>query len=608
MKKILFLLFALFAVAPLASSAMAGGDSVFIDRQRVLNDIKYLSSDELEGRASGTRGNVLAANFIYDRFRSLGLEPAFDNTYFQEFEFPSGTLLGSGNDLKILNASQTLQVGKDFTPLGFSSPSKSATPLQVVFAGYGVEASGKVSYNDYENLDVKGKAVLMMRNSPDGSNPHSDFYEFSDVRYKAIKARDKGAVLVLVFNGYLDGKEKSDDDKLIDFQQGSRSGDAGIAIISITRSVAERITGKSEKELTDLQRKINETRKPASVLALRQVTFATDVVREKAITRNVIGILRGSDERLKNEFIVIGGHYDHLGYGGPGSGSLAPDQKAIHHGADDNASGTAGVMELARVLSQNRSALKRSIVFVCFSGEEIGLLGSAYYVKNPPASVPLSQTVAMLNMDMIGHMKDSSLAVQGMGTAAEWKSFVPQDNTGNLKLKFSDDGYGPSDHSSFYSKDLSVLFFFTGNHAGYHKPTDTWDKINADGEAMVLAFVKNIALDLASQAARPTFTKAKTDTQARTTKTGFRVSLGSIPDYSSDVEGVRLDGVREGSTAEKAGLKAGDIIIQFGDKPVKNIYDYTYALQDCNVGDERIIKVRRGNEIVEIKVKFEPKK
>jgi Zn-dependent M28 family amino/carboxypeptidase len=347
-------------------------------------------------------------------------------------------------------------------------------------------------------------------------------------------------------------------------------------------------------------------------------------------------VIEGSDPVLKNEAIVIGAHYDHLGRGG--DGSLAPSSSEIHHGADDNASGTAGVLELARIFSAQRSKLKRTLVFIAFSGEEEGLLGSNYYVNHP--LVPLAKTVAMINMDMIGRMKDGKLVIGGVGTAKEWRQLINQANTaqtmtvaanaggptpkgvpivvsangrpimsvdpkGGFDLALNEDGYGPSDHSSFYSKQVPVLFFWTGTHNDYHKPSDTFDKINYNDEARILTMVARIVRDIDSADQRLTYTTAKSDPPRGG---GFRVYLGTIPNYADSSDGLLIDGVRDDSPAAKAGLKAGDRVVKIGSREVKNVYDYTYALGEMKAGQEYVIEVVRGSEKLTLKIVPEARK
>lgn len=312
---------------------------------------------------------------------------------------------------------------------------------------------------------------------------------------------------------------------------------------------------------------------------------------------NVVGFLHGSDKTLSREVVVIGAHFDHLGMGGR---NALDSVKAFHYGADDNASGTAGVLELAEYFTKHRKEIKRSLVFITFSGEEEGLFGSAHYVKHPLVS--LEHTQAMINMDMIGRLKDSVLIVEGMGTSPEWKKIVDTTLAKKMPIAFhfKPDGEGPSDHSSFYRKNLPVLFFFTGLHKDYHKASDTKDKINYKGEEQVLSIVKNVVVKTANFAGKLPFTIVPVDTTKKTK--GFHAYVGGVPDYGYDGEGLKISDITPGSPAAAAGLKAEDIVIQFGDMYIKNIYDYTNALSKYNAGDTVKFIVKRGRDTVTVSV------
>lgn len=337
---------------------------------------------------------------------------------------------------------------------------------------------------------------------------------------------------------------------------------------------------------------------------------------------NIIGILDGHDKVLKNEAIVIGAHYDHLGRGG--QGSLAANSTDVHHGADDNASGTAAIIELARQFAKDKKN-KRTIIFIAFSGEEDGLFGSKFYVNNPV--FPLDKTVAMINLDMVGRLNDKKLTIGGIGTASEWKTVIEAYNPKIVletlrfelgpnkgpdtitrsnpepmfKLQLNEDGFGPSDHSSFYGKQIPVLFFFTGTHLDYHKPSDTADKINYIGLQKIVDYVAAIAKAIDESPTRPTYTVAKSATP-QGARTGFAVSLGTIPTYADSTDGMLLDGVRENSPASRAGLKAGDKMIKLAGKDVKNVYDYTAILGDMKPDVEYEVVVIRGGETLTLKI------
>lgn len=336
---------------------------------------------------------------------------------------------------------------------------------------------------------------------------------------------------------------------------------------------------------------------------------------------NVVGILDGHDKVLRNEAIIIGAHFDHLGRGGKGSGSLNPDSNDIHHGADDNASGTAALIELARIFAKEKKN-KRTIIFIGFSGEEEGLFGSKAYTANPV--FPLDKTVAMLNLDMVGRLHEGKLNIGGMGTAAEWKKLVEAENINpgaiipasapggathiktdipalnKFNLALNEDGFGPSDHASFYMQKMPVLFFFTGTHLDYHKPSDTAEKINYPGEASIIHYVASIARTIDQNPQRPTYTVAKSSNTGG--RVGFNVSLGTIPSYGDSTDGMLVDAVRENTPASRAGIKAGDKIVMLAGREIKNVYDYTAALGELKPDIEIDVTVTRGSERLTLKI------
>jgi aminopeptidase YwaD len=570
--------------------------------------VKYLASSELQGRGSGTPGGDLAAEYIAAQFKQYGLKSSAEGNYFQPFDFTAGIKYGETNSLSaaVHEAGQkkTQQIdfrsSEDFQPLNFSSSGQSVAATgkgkkggELVLAGFGISAP-QINYDDYAKIDVKDKIVLVLPFSPEGNNPHGKFAEYMPLRRKALAARERGARAILFI---------SEADNLSEKRGRTDDGnytDAGIIAFAVSKRMANELLKSAGKTVEDLQKGGSETG-TGETLALEsvQLKLKADLTREVKTTRNVIGWLEGNDEKLKNEYLVIGAHYDHLGMGG--HGSLSSDGGGIHYGADDNASGTAGLMELARIFSANRQHLRRSIVFAAFSGEELGLLGSNYYVKNP--IFPLERTIGMLNMDMIGRMKNDTLVIGGIGTSPQWKPIVEELNrTRGFTLKLQEDGYGPSDHASFYGKDMPVLFFFTGVHDDYHKPSDTADRLNLVSEGAIVSLVYDIAAQVVSKEERLAFTKATGGGERRAMNNSFRVYVGSVPDYAEQIEGVKLSGVRPGSPAEKAGIKAGDIIVQLAGKAVKNVYDYTYTLQDMKPDETVSVIVLRDGQKVELKL------
>lgn len=560
--------------------------------EAIRDDIRYLASDPLEGRGSGTPGGRKAAQFIAERFRAAGLQPLGSNgSYFQPFRFTAGVRLGPGNSLTVRQAGgrpEPLRVKQGFMPLAFARNGTVAGPL--VFVGYGISAP-RIKYDDYTGVDVRGKIVVALRQSPDGDDLKSKFGPFAPLRSKAMTAREKGAVGILFVTGPLtDARED-----LGVFRFDASFANSGIGAAIVHRAPIEALLKRQGTSLRDTQMKIAHGGRASFPIRGASAVLTTRVEREERETANVLGLLPGSDPARREEVVIIGAHYDHLGYGGEGSlaRSSAPQ---IHHGADDNASGTSGVMELAAYLAHPQSGTRpaRSLLFACFSGEELGLLGSSYYVKHP--AVPLARTVAMINMDMIGRLRGDALTVIGTGTSTAWDGILKAANAPfGLKLQPNASGFGASDQSSFYARDMPVLFFFTGVHPEYHTPADTWEKINAEGEARVLTLVADVARRIADGGERPRFVRADNG-RPEMASPSFNVYLGTIPDYSATVEGVQLTGVRESSPAEKAGMRGGDIIVRFGSKAIKNIYDYTFALRDARAGVPVPITVRRGGE------------
>jgi hypothetical protein len=479
-------------------------------------------------------------------------------------------------------------LNKDFTPLSISSSEKLSGKL--VFAGYGISYPDS-NYDDYKNIDVKDKLVMIFNGIPNENSPKNKFSKFRNNRIKAMIARDKGAKGIIVFSGY-----DESDDKLIKLKYDMGSSSSGIVAVNITRNLAEEIFRSEGQDLKEIQHLINSTLEPRSFeLKNTSISFQTDIQEIKEKSFNVLGLLEGNNPKLKDQFIIIGAHYDHLGKGG--ESSLAPDIVAVHGGADDNASGTAGLLELAQSLSMYKERLGRSLLFIAFSGEEEGLLGSGYYVKNP--IIPLEKTVAMINMDMIGRLKDKKLIVNGAGSAKIFGELLNKYNTDSLfNLRMTDDGFSPSDNSSFFGKNIPVMMFFTDLHLDYHKPSDTWDKINAEGEKNVLDLVRNVIVDLSNVVEKPEFIKPKVSANAGKDMPGFSVRTGIIPQFGEEVEGVKIQGAKEGSPAAYAGLKAGDIIIKLGNNTIKNLYDYTFALSNHKPGEKVIIIwIRDGKQM-----------
>lgn len=564
-----------------------GAFSKEITASDVKKHVVFLAGDDLKGRLTGTEECEEAALYLKKNFAEFGLQAFPGKDWFQKYDFIAGMKKGTENKLAFLSGTtNTETTSSDFSPASFSGSGNFSGEL--VFVGYGISAP-KQKYDDYENLDVKGKIVLAIRYHPEYANPHSEFDDLASFRLKATIAKEKGAKAILFING---PQPKMDEDKLPEFKfdRAGQVKDFGVAFVK--RAVIEKLLTGSTVNLAALQDSISKNKKPGS-FAITGVTvnLTTDVQVEKKEGINVIAYLEGIDPLLKQEYMVIGGHFDHLGMGVDGSLYRGADP-LVHNGADDNASGTAGVLELAQKMAAEKSN-KRSVIFIAFSGEELGLLGSSYYVNN--SFVPVEKIAVMINLDMIGRLNnEKSLIVYGTGTSLLWKSIIDSLNTPYaFKLTKNDEGYGPSDHSSFYSKNIPVLFFFTGTHEDYHRPSDDADKVNADGEEAVLKYVYDIAGYVANNQVKPDYVNVPRKAGEKTSG-GWKVYVGTIPDYAYQGEGLKITGASEGSPAKKAGLLAGDIILKFGDKKIGNIYDYVYALKGLVPGDVVPAVIKRG--------------
>ena len=588
-----------------ASRAIADPNSA--DPQRYLSDVKTLASPSMEGRGAGTKGIARAANFIEQRYRALGLQPAGTKSFFQPFTVITGATLKAGNRLEVADgkSKQMLKLNQDFVPFSFSASGEVGGP--VVFAGYGATAP-EFGYDDYAHLDVKDKIVVLLRYEPAGfaaKSGNAGLTQHSQLITKAINARNHGAQAVILVNGKL---QNNDEDALTKFGSVNGPENAGIAIVQVKNDVANSWFSAAGTSLAAQQSQIDSSSTAASLAFPEnlRISLSVQIEKTRATVNNVLAYLPGKTD----EYVIIGAHYDHLGYGNVDS--LAPSQIGkVHPGADDNASGTAGVLELARLLAPRKGQLQRGILFADFAGEELGLLGSAEWVKEPTR--PLGNAVAMINMDMIGRIKDEKVFIGGIGTGADFKELLDgEKGKFPFHFEYSASGYSASDHTSFVGRKIPVLFFFSGLHSDYHKPSDTWDKINAPDAAKLLDFVDDVALKIDSDEKRVAFVTVKEEQPeghaASGAVSGYGPYFGSIPDFGQEENGVKFSDVRPGSPAAKAGFKAGDILVQFGDKPIHNLYDFTDALRRSKVGDVVDVQVMRDGKPVKAPVTLEQRK
>lgn len=530
---------------------------------RVASDIRYLASDQLKGREPGTEGANEAARYIARSFEKMGIASAEEESAGQTFEIVTHiSFPKEGNAL--IYEKEELTIPRDFFPLAYSR-TKGQVKGETIFVGYGIDAPEK-EWNDYKKIKpkkLKDKILVIDISSPDGIHPHSEYLKYHDLGSRVDLAVEKGA------NGVV----------FVNLEEGASDPRNSYRTLK-TRNIPVVFVQNPEiaEELKDGD----------------DVEIHTQLKEVKVNAVNVMGYVDNGAARTA----VIGAHYDHLGYGGSSS-LYRGEAPEIHNGADDNASGTAGLIELARNISSRKSEFSKfNYLFVAFSGEEMGLLGSSYFVKNSP--LPTSRMAYMLNMDMIGRLEENLLAVNGVGTSPLWPDVVRERKCSKLNLKTSESGVGPSDHTSFYYREIPVLHFFTGTHMDYHKPSDDFEKINIEGEVEVLEFILNLIYNLETVGEVPySATQQETTSAPR-----FTVTLGVLPDYMFSEKGMRIDGVTEGKPASKAGLKAGDIVIKMGEMKVEDMMGYMRALGSFKSGDKTTVHYLRNGEEKTAEVQF----
>jgi hypothetical protein len=657
--------FAAFALFCLCFQGLAGAEENSAVESRLADAVKYLSSDELEGRGVGLPGLDKAAEYIAGQFVKLGLKTdLYEGGPYQKFSMSVGSKRGEKNALAFIGSDGKkieLKIDEGFTPLALGSAGKFDLPL--VFVGYGITAKDE-GYDDYAGVDVKGKAVIILRHEPQQGNPHSklngdDRSVHAPFTRKVSNAYEHGAAAVLFVTDEYDIKknvsryekrwkaaveemveaqakfkliEKPTDeetakytktigqlaadiqkwqkestearDPLLNFRgAGDTTERRDMPVLYCRRSVMEGIvrTGLG-KELATMEREIDKDFAPQSkALAGWQVQGEADIQFTKTDVKNVVAVLEGEGPHA-DETIVIGAHYDHWGRGG--SGSADPGSTEIHNGADDNASGTAALIEVARELVAH-GKLPRRVIFIAFTGEELGLIGSARYVRDP--LFPLDKTVAMLNMDMVGRLKDNKLIVYGTGTATQFDPLAERlAKEFGFEISKKPEGFGPSDHSSFYAKQIPVLHYFTGTHTDYHRPSDDFDKLDIAGIRRIAQMMAATAIAIAEAPEKPQYLEANGGQFVG--GGGDRPYFGSIPDFAQDKPGYGLTGVTKGSPADKAGIQAGDIIVQLGESKIGNLSDFDSALRKFKGGDKVPVVVKRGDADVKLEVVLDPPK
>ena len=538
----------LFAFTASFGQKLKKGDKLIVENLR--KHIGYLADDKLEGRRAGTAGEQLAMDYIIGQFKEIGIDPKGTESYPQSFDINDGKEIGGATLFTINN--NKLEAPGDFFPFPFSPDKR-------------IDASPAIAIQEPDMPWFVDISETLEENK---NNPHFDLDEY--IRSNSKKAADRGATAVIVYNS------SSIDDHL-SFNPKDRSEKLSLPVIYVSKVTVKKYF--NDKTAT---------------LALQ---LRTEIGEKKRIGHNVIGYINNNAPTT----VILGAHFDHLGYGEDGNSMLRTGEKLIHNGADDNASGTAALIEIARLLKASK-AKGNNYLFIAFSGEELGLFGSKYFADHP--TIDLSSVNYMINMDMVGRLNDSTklLTIGGYGTSPQWASVINKDNKKlPFTIKIDSSGTGPSDHTSFYRKDIPVLFFFTGQHKDYHRPSDDADKINYVGELGVIKYINIIIGELDRQHQRLAFLKTR---ESQMSATSLKVTLGIMPDYTYDGAGIRADGVTDGRPASRAGLKAGDIIIQLGDYPVNSMDTYMQALNKFNKGDKTKVKYKRGKDTLESMVEF----
>jgi aminopeptidase YwaD len=592
-----------------SGAASVGDASPLITRGELEAHVGQLADDGLAGRRAGTPGAERAARYVVRAFKAAGLEaPSNYPAYLQSFEFAIGVELGRENRLVLQHGDRRVTVfepGRDFLPLAGSLADRVVQP--VVFAGYGISAP-EMDYDDYAGIDARGKVVMVLRYAPGGDDPAGRFGRFLSERYKAATAAAHGARAIL----FVSGPATDEIDRLIPFQMDAEPGSLGIVALSVSQTVGQRIAGMGGGDLAHWQREIDGSLEPKSrTVPDAVVNLRTDLRPRTRTTHNVIGIVEGHDPDLASQAVVVGAHYDGLGLGG--AGSLEPVPGEVHNGADDNASGVAALIELAQHFSFRANRPARSIVFVAFGAEEEGMLGSAHYVGHPV--VPLPGVTAMINMDMVGRLRDE-LIVYGVGSSQAWPDLLQKANEDiDIPLRLMAEGHGPSDHAPFYLRQVPVVAMFTGVHEDYHRASDDADLLDYAGLTRVTTFVRQLVGQLAATRERPPFRPGAYElaekrpevpvAQPLDRPVSVRRRLGAVPVPAGVGEPVVVERVEAGSPADRAGVEPGDRILSLDGIPVESIYDYVRALQRSVPGGAGRLVVERDGRPLELDVELQ---
>lgn len=628
---VLLVSLAAIALASVAGVVPAPAESAALpvfSPQQYLAHVKYLASDELGGRGTGTEGGGEAADYIVEQFKAAGLQPGGpDGSWYQPFEVTVGKRVNDeAAHLEAEGLDRTWRVRQDWIPFPFSDMGAVEGPL--AFAGYGIQAPA-YDFDDYADFDASGKILLIFRYEPKADDPQAEFGGQTPSRFalfwrKARAAAQNGAKGLLIVNP---PDREPAEDKLYDFDTFSSGQTYALPMVCISRAMAGALLEKAGlPDLATLQQKLDTQRKPLSQDMGLKVKLQPGLEPNRLPAKNVLGLLPGAADT--NETIIVGAHYDHLGIQ-PAMRGNDPTPE-IHNGADDNASGTAGVIELARAAS-HAEKLRRNVLFIAFDGEELGLCGSREFVEHP--TVSLENIRAVLNLDMIGRANLGKFTMFGVPTAAEFAGLVEK-CAGQVGVNCRAGGLmaGGSDHASFVAKRIPVLFAFTGVDKQYHQPEDDWQLIDAEGAAKILQFCNGIITALANMETGPAYTEpppgtreeepvkpaveekkeaghaasATQESDSKPSRANIRVRLGVVPDMAADGKpGMVAQTVIEGSPAAAAGMQNGDRVVKIGGEDIRDIYAYMRVLQNFKPGDEvDVVIVRDGREQT-LHVKFQ---
>ncbi len=556
--------------------------------------VTRLASDDFQGRQAGSTGERRAGSYIEAQLARVGARPLPGRTsMFLPFEFTAGSRDG-GSSLSLTQGSRASTVFRnvrDLQVLSFSDTADVTAPI--VFAGYGivVPESQNFGYDSYATLDVKDKVVVVLRYFPEDAEPtvRATIARYSDLRYKALAARQRGAKALIVITG----PRSPNPGRTVPMNFDTALAGSGIPAASASGRVAEALFASAPKTLAAIQQELDSGNPHVVGFPLvGTATLKTAIIRQKQTARNVVAYLPATQAAADKPWIIVGAHYDHLGRGDQGTSLASKDEAGqIHHGADDNASGTAAVLAMAEALAKQPRS--RNVAFALWSAEEIGLVGSNAFVTAPP--MPVSQVAAYFNFDMVGRMQENKLIVQAVGTATTWPRMLERANiSAGFDLTVQADPYQPTDVATFNQAGVPSLSFSTGSHADYHKPSDTADKVDYEDLDRLVLFATSLVTATAEAPEAPQFVKVDQPTSRAVTTAGIRLTTGTIPDYTSEVKGLLLGGVIGGGPAEQAGLMKGDVIVEIAGQSIANIYDYTFALELLKINQPVKVVYTRG--------------